>query len=796
MKSMIKKFKTIKSLAVFRDFSWDKHVISPNNEPDEFKKINILYGRNYSGKTTLSRIIRALETGVLSPNYAEPQFSVLWDDNTETTNSPLQTHGKAIRVFNEDFVRENLSFLMDTSGQNGEVKPFAVIGADNVKIEEAIKKIKTELGSEEAGKETGLFAQLKVKQGEESKAKNEYETAKEELDKKKRTEATQGPDSIKQRHSLFGDINYTITKLDRDIGTVLASGYTPIGDAKRQELEASLIETPKQNIPALSGPPLLFRALLEKTKECVERKIGGSEKIQELVRNYALNEWVKEGRKLHKNKRTVCAFCGGTISDERWAVLEKHFDEETGKLENNIDSIITEIKNYKQFISTSFNVSKDAFYTKFQSEVDALISEYKTASKNYDIALDVLIEQLEKRKKEITVDFTFSAPSNVPDNIVEIHRKYEEIRQQSNKYTDSLTTAKKNAQEKLRLHEVRTWCDKIEYTAETKKIEKLDAQKIETENARKKVDEEIKEKEREIENLKRKLNDEEKGAVKVNEYLNHFFGHQFLTLRAITNTDVTTEPKQIRFEIMRGDQKAFNLSEGECSLIAFCYFMAKLNDAVTSDKKPIIWIDDPISSLDGNHIFFVYSLMRSEIIDKERFDQLFVSTHNLEFLKYLKRLRGKDATKDRQQNWFVVEHLKESSVIRLMPQYLKNYITEFNYLFHQIFKCSKAENIDDENYEIFYNFGNNARKFMEIYLYYKFPDGVDDNSRLSRFLGDEISRFLVDRVENEQSHLSGSFERGALPVNIPEIKTVASRICQEIEKTDKAQYDALLNSIG
>ncbi|MEB3733722.1 AAA family ATPase [Halopseudomonas pachastrellae] len=27
----------------------------------EFKKINILYGRNYSGKTTLSRIFRALE---------------------------------------------------------------------------------------------------------------------------------------------------------------------------------------------------------------------------------------------------------------------------------------------------------------------------------------------------------------------------------------------------------------------------------------------------------------------------------------------------------------------------------------------------------------------------------------------------------------------------------------------------------------------------------------------------------------------------------------------------------------
>ncbi len=33
------------------------------------------------------------------------------------------------------------------------------------------------------------------------------------------------------------------------------------------------------------------------------------------------------------------------------------------------------------------------------------------------------------------------------------------------------------------------------------------------------------------------MNDEEKGALKVNEYLNNYFGHEFLTLQALKETD-------------------------------------------------------------------------------------------------------------------------------------------------------------------------------------------------------------------------------------------------------------------
>lgn len=51
---MIKKFVNINNLGVFKDFEWDKNVVYSQGKPFVLQDINILFGRNYSGKTTLS----------------------------------------------------------------------------------------------------------------------------------------------------------------------------------------------------------------------------------------------------------------------------------------------------------------------------------------------------------------------------------------------------------------------------------------------------------------------------------------------------------------------------------------------------------------------------------------------------------------------------------------------------------------------------------------------------------------------------------------------------------------------
>lgn len=129
---MIKKISNINNLAVFNEFEWDKSVLDKTGRPIGFKKINVLYGRNYSGKTTLSRIFRAIETGAISDKYESPNFSVIFNDGSSVTQGQLSTCRKNIRVFNEDFVRENLRFI---SNPEDTIKPFAILGDDMVMVE-------------------------------------------------------------------------------------------------------------------------------------------------------------------------------------------------------------------------------------------------------------------------------------------------------------------------------------------------------------------------------------------------------------------------------------------------------------------------------------------------------------------------------------------------------------------------------------------------------------------------------------------------------------------------------------
>ena len=54
----------IPNFGSFHNFVWASSVRDSDGNIVNFKKLNILYGRNYSGKTTLSRILRSMKTEV------------------------------------------------------------------------------------------------------------------------------------------------------------------------------------------------------------------------------------------------------------------------------------------------------------------------------------------------------------------------------------------------------------------------------------------------------------------------------------------------------------------------------------------------------------------------------------------------------------------------------------------------------------------------------------------------------------------------------------------------------------
>lgn len=796
----IKKIDLIKNMAVFQDFHWVASVRDKSNNVADFKKINILYGRNYSGKTTLSRIFRAMETGFISDKYASPEFQLSFDGGANVTQSNPTNHGQIIRVFNEDFVKENLHFIVDDEHT---INSFAILGEDNTKLEEDIKRHETELGSEED--KSGLIGKMLDTAEAYRLAKKECYDRSSSLEGKFRDKANKTGTGIKH-NKAFGDANYNVTKIQTDITTVSSESYEQISSDQVNKFHELLKEEPKSEILESTPFGLQYFTFVTMAKTLVEKKIQASDPIQELLKDAVLETWVRNGREHHKGKRNQCAFCGNDLPSDLWGKLDKHFNKESEELRSAIDDLIISIDEERTRITDLLKFKTSDFYSNFGSVLNTLEEQFSAQSTAYCDTLELIKKQLKKRKSDIFTPRIFTEPTSVEKSLAAIRGSYEKLRNESNQFTESLSAQQSEARTALRLHEVSTFITDIKYNDECKSIETLKEAMDKSEQAKTDAQTKVNEKKNKIIGLKAQLKDESKGADRVNDYLNNFFGHQSLSLKSIESSSDGT-PTRYRFEVTRNNQKAYHLSEGECSLIAFCYFMAKLEDVETKGSQPVIWIDDPISSLDANHIFFVYSLINAEIVTpekyeengeikkRERFKQLFISTHNLDFLKYLKRLPG--ALNKNKSQYFIINRADKISHITLMPRYLKDYVTEFNYLFNQIHKCASIEIIDDQNYTTFYNFGNNARKFFEIYLYYKYPNLGMNEETLRHFFGEEkVPAVLTDRINNEYSHLAGIFERGSTPVEVPEMKTAANCILQKIKEKDPDQYSSLLKSIG
>ena len=121
---MIKQINKIKDFGIFQTFNWDSIP--------QFKKYNAIYGWNYSGKTTLSRIFRCFELGLLHDDYDSGTFEVE-DDQGKTYDQSNQTLLFDVRVFNSDFVKHNLRWEED-------IEPVILLGEENITLQDQLDK--------------------------------------------------------------------------------------------------------------------------------------------------------------------------------------------------------------------------------------------------------------------------------------------------------------------------------------------------------------------------------------------------------------------------------------------------------------------------------------------------------------------------------------------------------------------------------------------------------------------------------------------------------------------------------
>lgn len=772
----------INKFALFNEYLWDKTI----GKDTVFKTVNIIYGRNYSGKTTLSRIFRCVEKGEIHENYAHASFSISTNSQNLTQNNlSVVSDDINIRVYNTDFVRENLSWLHN---DDGSIKPFALIGSINIELDKKIKAIDEQLGKEEDKK--GLLFELSEKIAAHKKKQGSFKTKEDALNSSLSDKAS----DIKRNTALFDVPTYIVTNIKKDIPK--ATTERILSEEAITEKKKLLKEEAKDDIEKLSESRQNFLIYYTKTNELLTQKIKPNQTITDLINDSLLQDWVWQGINKHKDKRNSCGFCGNPISIDLWERLDAHFNEESKTLRTSIDTQIKALETAKLGINNYPIPSKESFYINFHAKYDDLDKQWQKIKKSYSSNIEQLITALQTREKDIFTAQTAIEIDDLSENIVILFKSFNQIIEQHNQKSSTLTKDQKDAKNDLRLSEVATFLQTINHSEKSEEIKRLQEETVDLDNDKNKIKITIDTLTEEKRVLKAQANDESKGAELVNEHLKKFFGHDGLILVPEGVSPVTT------FKIMRDGVEANNLSEGECSLIAFCYFMAKIDDELNKNKL-IIYIDDPISSLDSNHVFFMFSLIDSVIAKPKKYTQLFISTHNLDFLRYLKRITvqvDKDRKKDIEH--FLIERQKKQnnkrSLLTKMPDHIKKYSTEFNYLFGEIYRaCQKGKgdkNIQIENtYNTFYNVPNNLRKFLECYLFFKYPNNEDPLDNLDRFFDGNIPS-LINRIVNEHSHLT-HIDRALKPMDVDEIEECAKAVIQQLQIKDNDQFLALVASL-
>ena len=250
------------------------------------------------------------------------------------------------------------------------------------------------------------------------------------------------------------------------------------------------------------------------------------------------------------------------------------------------------------------------------------------------------------------------------------------------------------------------------YAQTQKTIKDLDSEVIKVNGLIRQID--IK-----IVKLEEQLSETVKGAEKINEYLKLYFGKQDVKVR------VTTENK---FQLIRADKTAKNLSEGEKTAIAFSYFITSLEEKGAVLLDTIIYIDDPISSLDSNHLFNTYSFIRDKFYEFDtatkthncKAAQFFISTHNFEFFNLIKDWFEK--MKKTDKSFYLIERISigttsDASILKPLPMELLRFKSEYTYLFSIMysFKANPATNFSQ-----LYNLPNTVRRFLETFSAFKY----------------------------------------------------------------------------
>jgi len=525
-----------------------------------------------------------------------------------------------------------------------------------------------------------------------------------------------------------------------------------------------------------------------------------SQVIASLASNPSLATWVRAGLVLHTHDgdSAFCQFCQQPMAPDRLRQLEAHFNDEFRRFTESLKELTVRVESAAQSVSVLALPQATELYTDLQGEYSTAVRQLDLHLNNVGKTLTALASALHFKQEHVfealDLEDLILGGNGVPDTNKSMMRRFFEVLgtgapaiigefvgksalqtlkgiiEKHNNKTNSFAEEVTKARERLLNNELggvlAEWRQKHSEFEETK------SKTTEVSSEKSKADEEVR-------RLEATILEHRRSAEELNSDLVTYLGHD----------EIQVSAEETGYRVVRRGGVASHLSEGERTAIAFLYFLKSLDDRSFDLANGIVVVDDPISSLDSNAIYSAFGCMKRKLVGA---GQLFVLTHNFTFLRLVKNWLQHLPKKE--SRCFMLRAATRdgvrSSAIYEMDPLLKNFESEYHYLFRRVVDASSLPtNVPMQD---FYELPNLARRLVESFLAFKVPGRESMIQRLDELKYDGPKTTRISRFLDTYSHtpyIAGDHESESLLAEAP---SVLRDVLDMLKWSDKHHFERMM----
>lgn len=736
---MIHRITKLKDFGIFRDGKYDEQSGVP-----AFRKRNLIYGWNYSGKTTLSRLFHNLETR-RTIHHPDSSFAVALDDDTSLTDESL-SHSLTVRVFNRDFVADNFR-------EEHTAPAVFIVGERSIALDQRLAVLR---------------ARLTKLDEIEGRFRDQKETVRKSLD-------DGATDAAANARSVLQDSRFERPRLRTCMKEVTSDPRSHV--LTDEELSTRIATlTSRDAHDQLTQPSLVLPDLVALCESAIKllRKTASNTALDELRGKPTLEEWARQGLEIHKDKQS-CAFCKGELTDERLEELRGHFSEAYENLLAEVKALLGRLTqatvglDLEKTLPDEFRLFPDQ--RKPYSDLRQKFLAWADWARE---TLNSLGTMLEKKKTAIETELGFQPTLERAEEGGLLLTDLKKVVSKHNDALRDMASVREDARRLLELHFAAKHCMDGNVAAKEKEEQELEERLA-------KAARRVEETRTAIRGVETRVDQAAIGAERLNDLLSLLLSQSDIEVRAIGKS---------QFQFLRGGEPAVNLSEGERTAVTLAYFLISLEAGGNRLEDTIVFIDDPMCSLDSNHLYTVYGLLIETL---EKCKQAFVSTHSCEFFNLLK-----DAWKGLADTslYYVQRSLnaagKAVAILTELPPLLKKYSSEYQFIFSLLYGFTR--NPAPTQHET-YTAPNLLRKFLESYLGFRKPDVPAWHQKLDLLFDNAEKARSISKLADDASHLQRLERSMQEPAFLITVKECVQDMLDALQEKDSCHYESLVRVV-